>query len=152
MNYWETGRGGLKFNVDLRGNSCITSHRERRVRRRPPSAAVYNNLQPFTKSIEREKKRKREKEEERKWEPREGWRRGFGLMNRHWNQTCKRAKNYKTPDAVIRAVTKANIRSTWIHFLSPGVCVCVCVYQCDLQYLVPCVWVTCHPSTQTPVQ
>lgn len=38
------GGGLLNFNADLRGNSCITSHRERR----PPSAAVYNNLQPFT--------------------------------------------------------------------------------------------------------
>lgn len=32
----------------LGGNSCITSHQELRAGRRPPSAGVYNNLQPFT--------------------------------------------------------------------------------------------------------
>lgn len=56
------GGGRLKFNVDLKGNSCITSHRKHRARRRPPSASVYNNPQPFTKVWkEREEKKTKEK-------------------------------------------------------------------------------------------
>lgn len=115
------GRGGLNFNVDLRENSCITSHRKRRARRRPPSAAVYNNLQPFTKVW---------KEEKRSWVQREGWLRDFGLKNRRLNQTRSRAKNYKTPYAAIRAVTKLTLSHLEFFFFSP-MCVCVCVHQCD---------------------